>query len=268
MMSRGLPLQPQPTPTVYHAETASRTTSSVTAPPFERAELPAQRETWGLANLALEEIAVDPATGESFTVAVESAMPAARGARTPSNVVDSGVVLTYDSGHVLPHVADSIAVSRRHVTVGYLGVNHVLQEMLARLVGELDRDGSLTLITASDERSADDLAAADLFVVDFGFDSEVVSAASLHHGDGCEMPEAMKRLRSVVSGFERLVQRERHRLQLGRHPRRFVLVNSATGYTDPYVLTQLDCSHATTHSRVRRATVKPYRPQGSARHGT
>ncbi len=50
-------------------------------------------------------------------------------------MVDSGVVLTYDSGHVLPHVADSIAVSRRHVTVGYLGVNHVLQEMLARLVG-------------------------------------------------------------------------------------------------------------------------------------
>ncbi len=70
------------------------------------------------------------------------------------------------------------------------------------------------------------------------------------------MPEAMKHLRSVVSGFERLVHHERHRLELGRHPRRFVLVNSATGYTDPYILTQLDCSHATTHSRVRRATVK------------
>ena len=77
--SRGLPLQPQPdTDRLPRRRRASRTTSFVTAPPFERAELPAQRETWGLANVALEEIAVGPATGARFTVALESAMPAAR----------------------------------------------------------------------------------------------------------------------------------------------------------------------------------------------
>jgi hypothetical protein len=245
------------TPTVYHGEARIENDFVRYGAAVQRAELSAQRETWGLADLALEEVAVDPATAERFTAALESAIPAARGVREASNVVDAGVVLTYDSGHVLPHVADSLAVSSRHTTVGYLGANPVLQGMLAQLVGELDRDCSLTLVTASDERSVEDLTAADLFVADFGFDSDVVSAASLHHGDGSEMPDTMKRLRSVVAGFERLVHHERARLQLGQHPRRFVLVNSATGYTDPYVLTQLDCSHATTHSRVRRATVKP-----------
>jgi hypothetical protein len=42
----------------------------------------------------------------------------------------------------------------------------------------------------------------------------------------------------------------------GRHPRRFVLVNSATAFVDDYVVAHLDCTHATPHSGVRQGTVR------------
>jgi hypothetical protein len=63
-------------------------------------------------------------------------------------------------------------------------------------------------------------------------------------------------LRSVVIAFDRLVRVERRRLEEGHHPRRFLLVNSATAYFDSFVTSNLDCSHTSVHSRVRRATVK------------
>ena len=60
----------------------------------------------------------------------------------------------------------------------------------------------------------------------------------------------------AFEALERLIELERARLELGEHPRRFVLVHSWTVFWDAYVLAHLDCSHTTAHSRVRRATVR------------
>jgi hypothetical protein len=74
-----------------------------------------------------------------------------------------------------------------------------------------------------------------------------------------EFPHGLAR---VIPALERLLELERGRLKRGEHPRRLVLVNSATAFWDSYVLAQLDCSHTSVHSRVRRATVKPI-PEGN-----
>jgi hypothetical protein len=144
------------------------------------------------------------------------------------------------------------------MTIGYLGANPVLREMLDDAVRELSRDRSLSLLQASDERGVDELAeSADLLVVDLGLDTTVESdAPSSPDGADVGVPAFPERLRPVVAGFERLVQLERNRLERDMHPRRFLLVNSTTVYVDTFVAANLDCSARATHSRVRRATVK------------
>jgi len=169
------------------------------------------------------------------------------------------MALTYDSAHVLPHVADSIVVAGPHVTIGYLGANPVLRGMIDRLVRELSHDGPRRVLFAADSQRLTEIAeSADLFIVDLGLDSMLETELDAHpdgfDGKLTELPESLS---AVAVAFERLVERERERLAQGMGPRRFVLVNSTTVYLDTFVVSNLYSSGTATHSRVRRATVKP-----------
>jgi hypothetical protein len=243
------------TPTVYGPDAVGndlvRFFTSV-----QRAELPAQRETWGLADATLKEIPVRGRVGRRFADVLVTAIPP-DGVRLTPNVLDTHMSLTYDSSHVFPFVADSIAVSPPLTTVGYLGANPALQTMLSQLVSEVDVGLTLNVIAADNEGATDEFTdSIDLLVVDLGLDIGVLPEISDQFDSDVGAIRFPATLRSVVEAFERLVHRERARLESGHHPRRFVLINSSTGYLNPFVVSQLDCSHTTMHSRVRRATVK------------
>ena len=108
-----------------------------------------------------------------------------------------------------------------------------------------------------DLSSVEELArTADVLVVDLGIDASLVDA-SLSTARDHQPAQLPARLDRAFDALERLVELERARLELGEHPRRFVLVHSWTVFWDAYVLANLDCSHTTAHSRVRRATVRP-----------
>ena len=165
--------------------------------------------------------------------------------------------LTYDSGHVLPFIADSLAVSSADATIGYVGANPVLERMLATVVAELGFESPLEVAKLDDMSSVEELAShADVFVVDLGVDASLVDA-SLSTARDHQPAQLPARLDRAFDALERLVELERARLERGEHPRRFVLVHSWTVFWDAYVLANLDCSHTTAHSRVRRATVRP-----------
>src|SRR5205814_10576393 len=75
----------------------------------EHAELREQRRTWGLVDDELEEVSLrDRSTGR-FAAAVAAASPDAAGPPKPSDAARIPFELTYDTGHVLPFVADSLA---------------------------------------------------------------------------------------------------------------------------------------------------------------
>ena len=220
----------------------------------DRAELPSQRATWGLHDVELEEVPVRERSGPGLRPPWPLRFP-----RVPaSNTFDAARVpfeLTYDSGHVLPFVADSLAVSPSDATIGYLGANPVLERMLASAVERLGFQTRLEMAGFDDLGSVDDLARiADVFVVDFGVDASLVDA-SLSPSGFHEPAQLPARLEPALA-VERLIELERARLELGEHPRRFVLVHSWTVFWDAYVLANLDCSHTTAHSRVRRGTVR------------
>jgi hypothetical protein len=245
------------TPTVYHGSRVVTNDLERFFLSVDRPELPAQRRTWGLVDEMLEEVSIRERSGGQFAAAVTAASPTNAGPRRPSDAARIPFELTYDSAHVMPFIADSLAVTPPKATIGYWGANPVLGRSLAALVAQLGKGRSLAAPKLEDLSAIDDVAErAEVFIVDLGLDESLVHTpppAARDHQPG-ELPAKLAR---TFVAFERLVELERARLQLGEHPRRFVLVHSWTVFWDAYVLAHLDCSHTTAHSRVRRATVRP-----------
>ena len=80
--------------------------------------------------------------------------------------------LTYDSGHVLPFIADSLAVSSSDATIGYVGANPVLERMLTTVVSELGFESQFEAAKLDDMSSVEELAShADVLIVDLGIDA-------------------------------------------------------------------------------------------------
>ena len=243
-------------PTVYHGTGVVANDLDRFVVKVDRPELPPQRDTWGLPDVELEEVPVRERSGPGFAAALVAAIPNSPGPRTPSDAARVPFELTYDSGHVLPFVADSLAVSPADATIGYMGANPVLERMLATAVERLGFRRPLEVAKLDDLSSVEELArTADVVVVDLGVDASLVDA-SLSPASDHQPAQLPARLDPAFEALERLIELERARLELGEHPRRLVLVHSWTVFWDAYVLAHLDCSHTTAHSRVRRATVR------------
>jgi hypothetical protein len=224
---------------------------------IDKPELPAQRDTWGLVSEALEEVAVRDRAGPHLAATLVGAIPNTADPRMPSDAARVPFELTYDSGHVLPFIADSLAVSSSNATVGYVGANTVLERMLTTVVSELGFESRLEAAKLDDMSSVEEVASrADVLIVDLGIDASDPDA-SLSTPRDHQTARLPPRLHGALDVIRRLVELERARLERGEHPRRFVLVHSWTVFWDAHVLANLECSHTTAHSRVRRATVRP-----------
>jgi hypothetical protein len=243
-------------PTVYHGTGTVANDLARFFVQVDRADIPEQRHTWGLADVPLEEVPVRERTGLRVADMVLAAIPPSAGPRSPSDAARVPFELTYDSGHILPFVADSLAVSAPDAVIGYLGANPVLERMLAEVVERQGFESPLALAAFADTGSIEELArTADVIVVDLGVDASLVDASvsEARNHQPAPLPAGLDR---ALDALDRLVELERARLEKGEHPRRFVLVHSWTVFWDAYVLANFDCSHMTAHSRVRRATVK------------
>jgi hypothetical protein len=243
-------------PTVYHGAGKVANDLERFFVAVDRPHAPAQRETWGLVGETLEEVPVRERVGPLLIDALAAAIPEAGGAPEPSDAARIPYELSYDSGHVLPFVADSLAVSASDATIGYVGVNLVLERMLASVVRELGFADALQVATFDDRSALEAVARdADVLVVDLGVDASDPDAALARFREH-QPAELPAKLAGAIDALEELVEIERKRLEGGEHPRRFVLVHSWTVFWDAYVVANFDCSHMTAHSRVRRATVR------------
>jgi hypothetical protein len=242
-------------PTVYHGAERIENDLDRFFLSVARADVAAQRATWGLADVVLDEVPLRRQIGPAFVHALLATLPAASGPRHPSSAADYASRTAYDSLHVLPFIADSLVVSPL-TRIGYLGVNPVLRDLLARLVAELGLSEDLVIPDLSDAEDVDALIqSADLFIVDFGTDLSALGESNVtHFGDGSvRIPAGLDH---VFMALERLVEVERARLGSDAHPRRVVLVNSANNFVDPFVSAEFAFTWSSTHCPVRRATVK------------
>ena len=246
-------------PTVYHgtgkvANDLERFVVSV-----DRPELPAQRDTWGLADDALEEVAVRERAGP------RSRRGTGRrdsGARRPSNAVRRRARALRADVRLRPRPA-----VRRRLARG-LAVRR--DDRVRRRQPRSRADARNARSSGSGSRARWQVAELRRYELGGGArphartSSSSTSASMPSLSDASRSPardhepaQLPARLVGVFDALERLVELERARLERGEHPRRFVLVHSWTVFWDAYVLANLDCSHTTAHSRVRRATVRP-----------
>jgi hypothetical protein len=216
--------------------------------------LPAQRTTWGLPDVVVEEVPLRERVGTRSAVTLTDVIPP--GPRVPSDAYRAPFSLTYDSGHVLPFVVDALVVSSPDAEIGYVGANQVLERFLSDVVTGLGFNRPMSVARVDDRTDIEQIAeSADVFVIDLGLDISEGDDSFDAVGENrfSQVPEV---LTNALFGLHRLVELERTRCEQGKHPRPMVLVNSSSGFWDAYVLAQFDCSYTTTHSRVRRATVK------------
>jgi hypothetical protein len=244
-------------PTIYHG--ARLVTNDLYRFFFSvnNSELPEQRDTWGLADTELEEVPVRERVGLEIGERVSAAVAGATHTRVGSDAM-ALFDLTYDSAHVLPFIADSLVVSAADTTVGYLGANPVLQLLLAKLTSSLGMK-ELLVVNLRDAGSIEEVhSLADVVVVDLGFDASLAEVPGKDLGEDGQIDLANS-VEMVLAALERLIALERARLKRGEHAHRLLLVNSAAAFWDSYVLRNLECSHTSPHSRVRRATVRRVR---------
>ena len=243
------------TPTVYHGTAGISNDMARFFGSVVGAALPAQRTTWGLGDVVLTDVPLLHQVGSSCVDALLATLPTASGPRPSTHAVKADFSTWYDSGHVLPFIADSLVVSPV-TTIGYIGINPILRAMLAKLVEELGLGCTMTAAELADPNSIDTLAeSADLYVVDLGTDLSLVEASNVARL-GPASTYVPKGLNLVFAALERLVEVERARLELGAHPRRIVLVNSSTAFVDAYASAAFDCTSTNVYGRVRRATVR------------
>ena len=241
-------------PTVYHGANLITNDLDQFFYSVNRATLPAQHSTWGLPDVDLEEVPIRTRAALDIGDRVAMVVSNDPHPRTASDA--TGFSLTYDSRHVLPFIADSLVISPLSVKVGYVGANPVLRRLLQMLAGELQISAPLAVAELDNLASVDELSqVADVIVVDLGMDVSLGDITSPRQDD-VSARGLLHDPRQALTTLERLFELERQRLERGDYPRRMVLVNSATAFWDSYVLANLDCSHTSVHSRVRRATVK------------
>lgn len=249
------------TPTVYHGRRIENDLHKF----FYAVDQPTvadQRNTWGLADLSISEVALRDSVDASGARPLVDVMPVRP--RSQWDAMETPFILTYDSGHVLPFIADTLFVSSRGEMVGYVGANAVLRQMLTDTVDALGFEQPLAAASFEDiaaiERIAD---SADILIIDLGADVSEADAFLLDLGQR-DLGEIPPGLVDALTALYRLFGLERARFERVKHPRPVVLVNSSAVFWESSVLTQFDCSYATVHSRVRRATVKPVPDQDPA----
>ena len=220
------------TPTVYHGPDPVGNDLTRFFLAVERADIPDQREHLGAGRRRRSRRSRwARAARARFTDALAAAIPPApHGRHPPWNPFEAAFALTYDSAHVLPHVADSIVVSGRHVTIGYLGANPVLRDhdrpisfASSRTTARSRRSTPPTSTRWTSSRSPPTCSSSTSASTRRSSPRPSSTRARGTRTSLCS-PEP---LRPVVIAFERLVERERARLDRGLHPRRFLLVNSS-----------------------------------------
>jgi hypothetical protein len=159
-------------------------------------ELPLQRETWGCRADAIEEITLARPVHRSYADVVTDASVYENAAPRRLESESPGALPPYDARHVLPFLADAVASLPRGVSVAWLGGRADTLVTFCRAWERLGFTGRILVDRWSllflprelpapvnvVDRAA--LAAADLFVFDFGAPSVAAASNPLQHDSG------------------------------------------------------------------------------------
>lgn len=244
-----------------------------------RPDLPEQRESWGCAGDAIEEIKLpqDGMSGyrrmlRSVVAPLDQAFTEA--AYTAATYDDYG----YDPQHVLPFLADLLGCYPRDIRLGWCGARRDMFELLRQAWRHLGFVGPIAVDEASAPRLIDQLSdrdqlrvlsrnawldSVDLLTFEFGRASDGGRLADENPQIPGLSREDAEALAVVQSGFLAAVMHERTRLaaETDAAPRRFVGVNSIHNEIEPLFAAHIAATATPFSSRLRHGFVVSAAPE-------
>jgi|GEM_PF-582413 len=238
------------------------------------ADIPGQRETWGLAGSELEEIRLPSRRFTAFHQALDKAQPPAPDTSAESwcTAESKNENLYYDAAHVFPFVANFLAGSAPGTRVGYWGLHPTMAKALTGLAGELGEgrqvlvsrelsrlnDGMSDLGPACQWVSVADLAEqSDIFFIDFHMGCFAIDRSP----KGLRFPADNERNRlfsSIFStGVMELAKLDRQRVAGGSFPARlFVFMGFQNTLYEDIVTFEFTLTMGAFASHVHHGTVR------------
>ena len=221
---------------------------------IERPDIPGQRETWGCAGDAIEDLRLHADAAGVYVRALRETigdpltMPLRAEYRTETyNQVD------YDPKHVLPFLTDMFASMPRICSVGWYGARSDTLRLFALAWSKLQFTGRILLADDPLRREADAISAIP--------DSEVLDQADAFIFDfGGLRPSGRGQARYDLwlrRNFRKVVQRERARLAAGASPRRVICLNAINNDYEHLVCGSIAAAATPFATRMRHGFVLP-----------
>lgn len=230
---------------------------TVTAP-----ELPEQRNSWGLAGVAVEEFrAATPPSGTYIDVLAAALPGLDRPFLEAWNDAGAYYRLRYDEEHALPYVADHLLTLPPDATVLYIGSNRRMFRLFQAVWRGMDRGGRLLVPPGLFPDDPGDgveasfaaaFAAADMVLAEFGADE----ATGPDPAFARLSVEERDRLWLVRRWFLDFVEAERAAMAQGAPGRKVVTVHTVNTYFGTLVRDHIEFTWTAYSCRVRYGRVR------------
>lgn len=229
---------------------------------IDRADIPAQAQTWGCAGDTIEELCLNAKSAGSYVQALREAIgePLAE-----PKIVDRAVraynKADYDPRHLLPFLADMFVSMPRRTHVAWYGARMETLRLFAIVWDRLGFTGNILVDRPIDDAphltsavryvpSPDALTEADTFVFDFG--GLPVGAHDLGTRDNPD--------RELLESFRRVVREERASLASGLPLRRIIALNAINNLYEAFVLRFVAAVLSPFATHIRHGFVLPAAP--------
>ncbi len=238
---------------------------------IKSADIPHQRDSWGLPDEAIEEINLEQPAGMALRGAINAAVTPLGAKQLAAQYCKASFDnFGYDAGHVAAHVLDLLSTFPRNTAFAYAGVRRDLLEALVKglpalgfrfriMVPENARE-RLTPAVAAQVQAApldDMLDAADVLLFEFGLARDETGAAR-DAGAGADVTDAeAAALEDVAAAYRSLVARERAAREFGRPGRMVVAINAIHNRYEPLISTTLAATPSPFSTRLRFGTILP-----------
>jgi hypothetical protein len=249
--------------TPMHKSTSRTNDLKVFVDDVQAPNLPGQRESWGCANDAIEEISLIRPASQAYIGALEAATtePLSSLLEIKYNYPVYWDKIDYDPRHVLPFLLDMLVCAPASVRISYFGGHKVMFDLLRGALRRIGLENTLLVTPANAVRlglAADDPSLATPDQV-FAADTLIFDWVTLEgKAVTCNMSPANTALvDDLVRSFHKLVDAERARSRAGSAPpRQVVMINALENRFEVLVRDYIDYARTPFSSRLRHGFIR------------
>jgi len=230
------------------------------------ADIPEQAETWGCADVPIEEVRISRGTNVSYIGALNATNAAPLQQPSEASYIGETFDLVgYDPVHVHPYLMDVLCNAPRTWSVAWFGAHQAMFALFCSAWRGMEFTGKILVPSSlADSLSSDDewsieqadieeiVEQADIFIFDFSTATGGPLGAD-DKGDNTD-----RRTVELLTGLHSVVVSERHRSEKGSHqPRRVIAINAIHNRFETVMRGNIEYARSPFSTRLRHGYVLP-----------